>query len=76
MNNIDENTKRFQKYLEDTAPISQKVNKKIAKNISHPRVQGGLPPHLLNVRKDAHERTPPDTPKATVSALTMITLAF
>lgn len=72
MNSIDENTKLFQKYLEDTAPAPEKVNKKNA----YPRVQGGLPPHLLKVREDAHERTPHDTPKATVRALIPTRLAF
>lgn len=64
MNSLDENTKLFQKYLETTAPKPEKLN---AKN-SFPRVQGGLPPHLLNAREDAPKQTPPDTPKATVSA--------
>lgn len=69
MNSIDENTKLFQKYLEDTAPAPEKMNKKNA----YPRVQGGLPPHLLKVREDSHERTPPDT---IVSALVLTLRAF
>lgn len=71
-NSIDANTKLFQKYLDDAAPRPQKVNKKS----SFARVQGGLPPHLLKMREDAPEHTPPITPTATVCALILILLAF
>lgn len=61
MNDIDENTKLFQKYLDDKAPLPRKLNK----NCAHPHVQGGLPPHLLKKQEDPYYRNP----RATVSVL-------
>ncbi|KAG8161442.1 hypothetical protein KVR01_008429 [Diaporthe batatas] len=63
LSNVDENAKIFQQYLNDTAPVSQKVNKKCA---THPQVEGGLPPHLLNKQEETHDRDPPDTRGATI----------
>lgn len=69
LTNVDENAKIFQDFLNDTVPVSYKVNKKCA---AHPKIEGGLPPHLLNKEEDthAHGRDRPDTPRATVSILT------
>lgn len=53
MKSIDENTKLFQKLLEDRMPKSQKMNKKNA----YPNVQGGVPPHLLKTREYVREHT-------------------
>lgn len=72
MNSIDESTKLFQKYLRDKAPEREKMNKKN----SYPRVQGGLPPHLLNVRQDTDEHVPPVTQRAPVSAFALTLLTF
>ncbi|KAI3393327.1 hypothetical protein diail_4460 [Diaporthe ilicicola] len=58
-NNIDESTKLFQKYLENTAPEPRKTNKN-----SHSRVQGGLPPHLLKLRERTDEHIPSAAPGA------------
>ncbi|KAK2605188.1 hypothetical protein N8I77_008043 [Diaporthe amygdali] len=60
INSIDESTKLFQKYLDNTAPKSQKTSKS-----THPHVQGGLPPHLLKQQESTGEHTPDRTPRTT-----------
>ncbi|POS77517.1 hypothetical protein DHEL01_v204095 [Diaporthe helianthi] len=61
LSNVDDNAKIFQKFLNDTVPVPYKVNKKCA---AQPRVEGGLPPHLLNKQEDTHDCDNPGTPRA------------
>lgn len=67
LTNIDENAKIFQQFLNDTVP---KVNKKCA--VQHPKVEGGLPPHLMKKEEDMHDCDHSNPPRATVSVLTGI----
>lgn len=60
MSDIDENTKLFQKYLNDKAP--RKLNKNCH---THPHVEGGLPPHLLKRQEEPYASSQ-STPAASV----------
>lgn len=68
---IDDSTKLFQKYLEDTAPKPQKTIRS-----SNSRVQGGLPPHVLKLREHTDERMSSRTPQAMVGAFLLLLPAY